>query len=186
MLTLRLTHKVIKESQLPNASFLILPEHGDVMEDWYVNLFMHEKRKHLLFTHAGSLVSFVAAGVYRQDVKDLEKIFKREFMKFLEFYKFDEQDIAMLQSALNETRFAKTMDRRVTRLMADCIRHYKWYVSDTPHHKEYSPEDYALYQTNRVPLKSFKYASAIEVFHNMVTGLKSFHHIPGHRAVGLN
>ena len=77
MLTLRLTHKVIKESQLPNTSVLVLTEHGDAMEDWYVNLFIHGKRKHLLFTQ-------------------------------------------------------------------------------------------------------------IEVFHNMVAGLKSFYHIPGHRAVGLN
>lgn len=87
MLTLRLTHEVLKALPLPKSSILVLPEHGDVLEDWYVHMFVHEKRRHLMFTHAGSLVSFVAAGIYRHEMKDLEKIFRWEFMKFLEFHK---------------------------------------------------------------------------------------------------
>ena len=92
------------------------------MEDWYAHVFVHEKRRHLMFTHAGSLASFVAAGVYQRDTKDLEKIFRREFGRFLAFEKFDEQDISMFQLPLDEMRLAKTIDRRVTGSMVDLIK----------------------------------------------------------------
>ncbi len=186
MLTLRITHKALKETLLPKVGILDLPEHGDVLEDWYVNLFLYEKRKHLIFTHAGSLVSFVAAGVYRRDMKDLEKIFRRKFMKFLEFHKFDERDILMLQLALDETRFAKTIDRRVTGSMLDIVHCYRSCISNAYHHKEYTPEEYALYRINRNVLSVINYEYPIEVFRTMVAALKGFHRIPGQGVVGLN
>lgn len=186
MLTLRLTNKVLKELPLPKPAVLSLPEHGGVLEDWYVHMFFHEKRKHLMFTHAGSLVSFVASRVYRQDMKDLEKIFRREFNRFLVLEKFNEQDILIIQLALGDMRLAKTVDRRVTGSMVDLIKRYQWCVSDTDHHEGQTPEDYALYELNRIPMGVLKYAFAIEMFHKAVSVLKGFHHIPGHGAVGLN
>ena len=186
MLTLRLTNKVLKELPLPKSAVLSLPEHGDVLEDWYVHVFVHEKRRHLMFTHAGSLVSFVAFGVYQRDMKDLEKIFRREFSRFLTFQRFDQQDILMFQLALGDMRLAKTIDRRVTGSMVQLIEHYKWCVSDAYSHKGYTPEDYAQYELNRIPLGALKYAFAIEMFHKTVDVLKGFHHIPGQGVVGLN
>ncbi len=186
MLTLRLTSKALNELPLPKSAVLTLPEHGSVLEDWYVHVFVHEKRRHLMFTHAGSLVSFVASGVYQRDMKDLEKIFRREFSRFLVFEKFDQQDILMFQLALGDMRLAKTIDRRVTGSMVQLIENYKWYVSDAYNHKEHAPEDYALYELNRIPLGALKYAFAIENFHKTVDALKGFHHIPGQGVVGLN
>lgn len=186
MLTLRLTNKVLKKLPLSKSPILNLPEHGDAFEDWYVNLFFFEKRKHLIFTHAGSLVSFVTAGVYKKDMEDLEKIFRQGFMRFLVFHKFDEEDIGMLQLALNVTRFAKTIDRRVMGSMLDMVQCYQSHIIDAYRHNEITPEEYALYRMNQNLLSVINYQYPIEVFRIMVTALKGFHHIPGQGAVGLN
>ena len=60
------------------------------------------------------------------------------------------------------------------------------HISNAVYHKEYLPEEYVLYKMNRNLLSVISYQYPIEVFRTMVTGLKNFHHIPGHRAVGLN
>lgn len=55
----------------------------------------------------------------------------------------------MLQLTLNETRFAKTIDRRVTGSMLDIVQCCQSHISEAYHHKEYTPEEYVLYRMNR-------------------------------------
>ena len=70
--------------------------------------------------------------------------------------------------------------------MLDIVRCYRGHISNVDYHKEYLPEEYALCKINQNMLSAINYEYPIEVFRIMVAGLKSFHHIPGHRAVGLN
>lgn len=125
MIILRLTNKVFKEfgkekSELAQAA----EEFG--ADEWYVNLFHLDRRKCLLFTHAGTLFSFVVAGVSRKDIQSLPRLFRKELSKALFYEEFAAAQIEEFMKRVQEIAIAKTTNRSVLSSMNQILYEYPY------------------------------------------------------------
>ena len=62
MIVLHCTQKVLTEGGFDESNLQTFPEREPV-ERWYVNLFLCRRKKHLIFTHARSLFSFIVSNI---------------------------------------------------------------------------------------------------------------------------
>ena len=88
MVILRLTNKVLKEFGKKKPTLAEVAEDVSNLNEWYVNLFRLNRRKCLMFTNAGTLFSFVVAGVARKDIQNLPEVLEKyvDFLGLQDFF----------------------------------------------------------------------------------------------------
>ena len=120
MLTIRCTQKLIKE--LEAAGHLVAPEPEEMLplQVWYATLIRIERRKCVLFTHAGTLFSFFVPGLTRPDFKAFEQTFRQHLHALLQQ---EGIDVPLAQIAPDDTsvRILKTNSRRILGCMNELV-----------------------------------------------------------------
>lgn len=176
MIILRLTNKVFKEFGKQKPEIVQGDEKSDANE-WYVNLFRFDRRKCLLFTHAGTLFSFVVAGVSRKDIQGLPELFRKELSKALFYEEFSAVQIEDFMKRVQQIAIAKTTNRSVLSSMNQILYEYSYTAVRFAH----LGAD-ALIAANRELNTMLRgaigeggrgYGVPIECFTEMVTGKKS-------------
>ena len=120
MSTIRCTQKLIKE--LVAAGHTLTPEPGEVppLQEWYANLIRIERRKCVLFTHAGTLFSFFVPGLARPDFKAFDRIFNLNLQALLQQ---EGIDVPLARIAPGDTPMGilKAKSRRILGCMTELI-----------------------------------------------------------------
>lgn len=119
----RLTQKVLKEFAKTPPALVERPE-GAFFTDWYVNFFLFDRKKHLIFTEAASLFSFVVPGVSRQEIQALAGRFRKELARALFDEHFTAAEMTIVLERIGEMEFGKTINRSVLGSMNELILGY--------------------------------------------------------------
>lgn len=176
MIILRLTNKVFKEFRKEKPEFAQAAEESGA-DEWYVNLFHIDRRKCLLFANAGTLFSFVVAGVSRKDIQGLPELFRKELSKALFYEEFVAEQIADFMKRVQQIAMAKTTNRSVLSSMNQILYEYPYIAARFAH---FGAE--GLVAANRELNTMLRgaigeggrgYGVPIERFTEMVTGKKS-------------
>lgn len=177
MIIIRCTTKVLKELGIPKVQIKDYSDQTRLLQEWYANLFYLDRRKCLLFTHAGTLFSFVVAGVSRKDIKVLPELFRKELSKALFYEEFSSGQIEEFMKRAQEITIAKTTSRSVLASMNQILFEYPYILARFAH----LGSDEAMVAVNRELNTMFRsaigegrhdYGVPIECFREMITGEK--------------
>lgn len=177
MLILCLTNKVLKEFGKEKPALAEVSEDVSSINEWYVNLFYLNRRKCLMFTNAGALFSFVAAGVSRKDIQNLPELFCKALSRALFYEEFTAGQIQEIMKRLDQITIAKTSNRSVLSSMNQMIFEYEYMAGKYAH-----LGDEGMITANRKLNKMLRgaigegrhdYGVPIERFTEMVTGKKA-------------
>jgi len=127
MRVLRCTRKVLNDPGMEADEPAAVDDLAGVLKEWYVNLLRIDRRKCLLFTDAGTLYTFLVAGVVKKDVQSLPLLFAEHL---LENHLRDgiPADIAERVATVEPFRLAKTRDRRVLGSMTELAHLYRYHI----------------------------------------------------------
>ena len=175
MIVLRLTNKVFKEFGKQNPELAPVSEESGA-DEWYVNLFRLDRRKCLLFTHVGTLFSFVVEGVSRKAIQGLPELFRKELSKALFYEEFSSGQIEEFMRRAQKIEIAKTASRSVLASMNQILLEFPYIMARFAH-----LGDERLVAVNRelntmlrgaIGDGRHNYGVPIERFTEMVTGRK--------------
>lgn len=133
MIIIRCTTKVLKELEIPKAQIKDYSDPTRSLQEWYANLFYLDRRKCLLFTHAGTLFSFVVAGVSRKDIQGLPELFRKELSKALFYEEFSSGQIEEFMKRAQVITIAKTTSRSVLSSMNQILFEYPYIMARLAH-----------------------------------------------------
>ena len=125
MLQLRCTSKVLKLLDLGPKDLAEMRAPDSLFGNWYVNLFVVDRRKTLLFMNERTLLSFVIYGVRRDNVKNIQHVLLRGIDQLLTLEGFNISEINKVFSGYDSAEFTKTGSRRLLGNMNDLMDGYK-------------------------------------------------------------
>ena len=178
MMILRCTGKVLEEMGVPKSALDDVSGNCHPSQEWYVNMFYFNRKKCLLFTNAATLFSFVAHGVSRSEIRDIEGLFRKRLSKALYDEELKSDQMKSINDRLEAFILAKTVSGSVLASMNDRIRHYKFLKSRSMIERDIDDAGIQC-QVNRTPMGALKYNYPIECFMAMVEGKEFERIIPG-------
>ena len=110
-----------KALQLLGVRAASLPVVESADDDWYVNLLWFDRRKSLLFTHAGTCFSVFAPDIRKADLDPVGPFLVEAITAALEDEALPHDVLGVLDPA--EARIAKTASRRVLGVMNEIAYH---------------------------------------------------------------
>jgi len=175
---LRCTGKVLKELGMSKSALEDVSGNNQPLQEWYVNLFYFNRKKCLMFTNAATLFSFVAFGVSRGEIRDMEILFRKKLSKAL----YDEDLTSIQMKSINNKLggfiLAKPVSGSVLASMNDRIRLYVFLKTRSM--IECDIDDAGIQcQLNKTPMGALKYKYPIDCFMSMVEGKEFERLIPG-------
>ena len=79
---LRCTQKFLTELRLKKADITVYPKAIHPLDEWYAHVFtLYPRRKCAVFVHAGTMFSFFALDVKRDDLNSIGTFFTRSWVK---------------------------------------------------------------------------------------------------------
>lgn len=158
MITLRCTKKLLDKMGKP---CVVQAEAGD--DDWYVNLFRLRRKQCVIFTHAGSLYSFIVIGVRKQDLARISQVFILELEFQLKRDSFPHECNVELLERFWDIQIGKTVNRSILGSMNDMINCADYLLNSQRLDVEtLIPE--INQSINTTPFKSIGYKFPIECF----------------------
>ena len=169
-IVLRCTGKVLKELGIKKSGLSFISESQEPLKEWYVNLFYIDRKKCLIFTEAQSLFTFIVFGLYRKEIKTIEKVFRKGLSKILYYHNFNAKQINHILKTCDDFCFSTTISRKVLGSMNDMVFGYKNHLYLMEQITEEIEID-ILRSLNDTPMGSIKYEFPIEVFTKYVLAL---------------
>ena len=100
-------------------------EDESVLGPWYVNLFVIERKKCLIFVNSKTLFSFVVANQARKDVEHIDDMFRRNLLKRLHAESISPNIVARIMEDHKKITLCKTSDRRILGSMKELIFRFR-------------------------------------------------------------
>ena len=125
---MRLTQKLQKEAGLKPVDLTSVEQSCSPFEEWYANVFLLDRKKHIIFIEPQTLFSFCVENVSRKDIRErFLGLFQKGLCKAL----FVEGVSSELMSKImdlcrGELTFSRTNSSRVLGVMNDHIQHQKY------------------------------------------------------------
>ena len=143
--------------------------------EWYAHLFFLSRRKCILFTHAKTYYGFVAYGLKREDIRNLDEVFRKNLGYRLYEDGFSPDAIKKAIAVTDTIVYGRTIDRRVLGVMNQmiyefgaCLDRYGFVAPQTlkeaadflprsPHKQDPNWHDYIIPLEEMWPLLEEKY-----------------------------
>ncbi|MCB9756945.1 MAG: hypothetical protein H6753_00800 [Candidatus Omnitrophica bacterium] len=161
MILLRGTQKFLLFSGIKPQSLSLNTDSPSVSE-WFVNLFYHEHKKQLLFTHRSTLFSFLVAGVKKKDLKNLRELFYKGLSRAMFHTHCPSEMMQKVLQGCDEIVVDKANDRSVLASMNQMVLNSRWWLSKAK--KDEDPAAVVAAQLNGMPMGALKYGFPIETF----------------------
>lgn len=111
---LRCTQKFLIELRLKKKDISIYPKALHPLDEWYAHVFtLYPRRKCAVFVHAGTMFSFFALDVKREDLNAIGTIFRLRLGKALFDEHYPASVIKLFNERMKEIRVTSTLDRVV-------------------------------------------------------------------------
>jgi hypothetical protein len=159
MLTLRCTHKLLKEIHLPKDE---LPDPGDgFLGSWFGHLFRLERRKCVLFTNDRTRYSVLLYGLKKHDFGQLGYSFLSGLDENLRNDGFSSETIVSIGTACYPIAWGTTNSRSVLGTMNDMIMTSRVMVSTQ--RQDILAEVKSLnHNLNRTPISTLNYLRPVD------------------------
>ena len=118
---IRCTAKLLKEIGMARADLVEKASSESSLGEWYAHLFFLSRRKCVLFTHAKTYYGFVAYGLKREDICNLDEVFRKNLGFRLYEDGFSPDAIKKAIAAADTIVYGRTIDRRVLGVMNQMI-----------------------------------------------------------------
>jgi len=155
------TNKLQKEMGLKKANLCEVVPKFSYLGSWHANLMYVGGRKCILFANDKTLFNFIAAGVSRAQIRNLDDMFKNLLQCVLADECFEVSAIEKIMSEYEELRYAKTVNKSVLGSMNELAFNYKYCIQDAGGvHSQAVPS--IIGKLNRMPLGAIDYVYPIE------------------------
>ena len=155
------TNKLQKEMGLKKANLCEVVPKFSYLGSWHANLMYVGGRKCILFANDKTLFNFIAAGVSRAQIRNLDDMFKNLLQCVLADECFEVSVIEKIMSEYEELRYAKTVNKSVLGSMNELAFNYKYCIQDAGGvHSQAVPS--IIGKLNRMPLGAIDYVYPIE------------------------
>ncbi len=132
-------------------------------DDWYANLFRLGRRQAIIFTHAGSLYSFIIEKVQKRHLVQIMTLFRAGLEQRLIRDGFNFKQIITMLERMKDMQIGATRSRSVLGSMNDmvhCARHmYDYYQGE---YEDIIEE--MMVRLNKMPMKAIGYQLPMEKF----------------------
>lgn len=118
---IRCTAKLLKEIGMAKADLVENASPESPLGEWYAHLFFLARRKCILFTHAKTYYGFVAFGLKREDIRNLDEVFRKSLGQRLYEDGFTPEAIKKAIAAVDMIVYGRAIDRRVLGVMNQMI-----------------------------------------------------------------
>ena len=169
MLQLRCTAKVQKEFGIKPSELVEAGSDSSLLGNWYINLFIVDRRKTFIFMNEKTLLSFVIFGVKKSNVKKMPEIFLRGLDQLLAIEGFELNQINRVFEGYDSYEFTKTTSKRVLGNMNDLAALYKHSILYQGGFKCVDVGE-LIFKINRTPQRNLGWSSSIELVKELLTG----------------
>ena len=119
---IRCTAKLLKEMSVAKADLVENSSPESALGEWYAHLFFLARRKCILFAHSRTYYGFVVYGLKREDIRNLNEVFRKSLGQRLYEDGFSPEAIKKAIAAAADTIvYGRTIDRRVLGVMNQMI-----------------------------------------------------------------
>ena len=125
MIQLRCTKKVQDLLSIKKQNLSEPKESDHILGNWFVNVFIQDRRKVLVYMNEKTLLSFVVAGVTKTKSKLIIESLQSGLAKLLASEDFSEHQISKVIDSINEIEVAPTASRKHSGNMNDLIFMYQ-------------------------------------------------------------
>ncbi len=111
---LRCTQKFLTELRLKRTDITPYPKANHPLDEWYGHVFtLYPRRKCAIFVHAGTMFSFFALDIKREDLNAIGTIFYQRLGRALLDEHYPETVIKVFNERMKEIHVTSTLDRVV-------------------------------------------------------------------------
>ena len=169
MLQLKCTKKVLKELGLNPDDLSKVRSPDTPLGNWYVNLFLINRRKAFLFMNERTLFSFVLIGVRKTFFPKLLELFFNGLEKVLTLEGFDRSEIDDVLAGYKSLEFTKTDSRILLGNVVDLVNLYKAFITSEG---GLDNCDYAgiVSKINRTPQRNLGWLYSIDIVRELLRG----------------
>ncbi len=161
MILLRGTQKFLSFSAIRPQPLAESVDSSSVSE-WFVNLFYHEHKKHLLFIHRSTLFSFLVTEVKKNDLKDLPGLFRKGLSRAMFHTHCPSEMMQKVLQSCDGIGVDKANDRSVISSMNQMVSNSRWWLSKASEKED--PAGVAAVRLNGMPVGVRQYKCPIEMF----------------------
>lgn len=150
---IRSTQKLQKEMGLKNDALIQQEPTPSVLGSWHGNLIYIARRKCVLFVNDKTLLNFLIPDVQREQIRQLDTLFRDFLQCVLAEEGFDKTTTAKILQEYAEIGFAKTNSKSVLGSMNDLAFHYKYHIQEAGGvHSCMVPQ--IIHELNRMPMSA--------------------------------
>jgi hypothetical protein len=168
MIQIRCTQKVIKELRLKEKDLCDVKQPSGLLGNWYVNLFILDRRKTLIFMSERTLLSFIIFGIRKDNIKDLPAVFHNGLRQLLLLEGLDNTVISNVTKDCGEIEFTKTTSRSLIGNLNDLMYLYKGLIL-TGGGLDSCDLNSIIQKINRTPQKNLGWANSTEIAHEILS-----------------
>ena len=151
---------------LNNAALLEERPKFSYLGSWHANLLHVDRRKCVLFVNDRTLFNFIAPGVSRAEIRNLDVLFRSYLACVLSEEGFVGSAKQKIISEYDEISYAKTKSRSVLGSMNELAFHYRFHIlNEGGIHSSAIPS--IIHRLNEMPMGGIEYAYPIEVVREM-------------------
>jgi len=173
MLQLRCTLKVLREFGLKPIDVSRARDPDSLLGNWYVNLFMVDRKKTFLFMNERTFLSFIIFGIKKSNVQKMPEVFLRGLDQALTLEGYDASEIDRVFGGYETIEFTKTDSRRMLGNMNDLTSLYRHFIlSDGGFN--YCNLNEVISKINRTPQRNLGWSMSIEVVRDLLRGSAKF------------
>ena len=169
MLQLRCTQKVLRELGLKPGDVSDVRNPDSRLGNWYVNLFMVNRRKTFLFMNERTLLSFIMFGVKKSNIQNMPEVFLRGLHQVLTLEGFNIAAIDRAIVGYESIQLTKTNSRRMLGNMNDLVYLYKVFISSDGGFSRCDLNG-IIAKANRTPQRNLGWSQSIEIVRELLRG----------------
>ena len=167
MLQLRCTKKVQALLGLRPHDLREIKSSDAFLGNWYVNLFVVDRRKTLLFMNERTLLSFVIFGVRKDKLKKVPEAFLRGVDQMLTLEGFDFATINRVYAGYEDIEFTRTDSRSVLGNLNDLMEMYKDSILREGGFRHCDLAGIML-EMNRMPQRNLGWSSSVDIVRELL------------------
>jgi hypothetical protein len=153
MQLIRCTKKLQKEMGLKNDALIQQEPTPTLLGSWHANLILIDRRKCVLFVNDKTLFNFLVPDVPREQIRQLDKLFRDFLQCILAEEGFDKATTDKILQDYTEIGFANTNNKSVLGSMNDLAQHYRYHIEDEGGvHSCMIPQ--IIHELNRMPMSA--------------------------------
>ena len=169
MLQLRCTQKVQKELGLKPDDICDARNSDSLLGNWYVNLFVVDRKKAFLFMNERTFLSFIAFGIKKSNVQKMPELFLKGLDEVLTLEGFGTSAINNVFAGYGSIEFTKTDSRSMLGNMNDLMDLYKHFILIEGGFNN-CDLNRIISKINRTPQRNLGWSNSVEVARELLKG----------------